>query len=746
MASAGRVLLILALLCAIYGFCASLYGAWSGERVWVDSARRAMYALCGIAAVAFVILDIAFVANDFSYNVVASGSSTTTPFFYRIAAVWATQSGSLLLWVMLLAFWCSLALVVTRNKVREMIPYAQAVMFLMAGFFTGLTVLFANPFATTSPAPAEGAGLDPLLRHTTMMVHPPMLYSGYTLLLVPFSFAVGALISGRVNAEWIQVTRRFALAAWLCLGVGIMLGARWSYTELGWGGFWAWDPVENAALMPWLLCTAFIHSIMIQEKRGMLKVWNASLVLLCGTMAIIGTFLVRSGILSSIHAFVSDPTLNIAFVSLIGVMLIGSVFLVTWRRAQLQTEAHLDSLFCRESMFLGQNIVLVALTAVIAWVTFFPLISEAITGTEISVGPPAFRPYVVPLALVVVALCGIGPIIPWRRVTWPKLRRNFAFPVGVGLTTLVVLLLIGGVTDHLLALAMFVFGSFVMGTVAQEFFRGTRARTKMASEPPPLALLRLVRRNRRRYGGYIVHFGVAAALIGIAASTSFQHARRADLTPGHSVHLDGLTFKYLRPTSSASSQKLTFGAMVGVYRGSKRITTVHTTAGLYPSQTSGQPIGRFFNGAEESRVGLDSGVLRDIWIVIQPNTQPLANDISQGNLKFTKAIAAANLLPAAQRAKYLNTIYNLRDQFIIDLDHRFVSHPWSSQFLIEVSPLVTWLWIGAIIAACGGLIALWPVPRSRRDPRRPLRRPIRGTAGRQPELETAPAQRERELV
>ena len=485
MAPAGRVLLILALLCTIYGFGASLYGARTGAAIWVVSARRAMYSLCGIAATAFVILDIAFVSNDFSYNIVASGSSTTTPFFYRIAAVWATQSGSLLLWVMLLSFWSSIALFITRNKVREIVPYAQAVLFGLAGFFTALTVLFANPFATSSPAPTEGAGLDPLLRHTTMMIHPPMLYSGYTLMLVPFAFAVGALISGRVNAEWIQVTRRFALAAWLCLGIGIMLGARWSYTELGWGGFWAWDPVENAALMPWLLCTAFIHSIMIQEKRGMLKVWNASLVLLAGTMAVIGTFLVRSGILSSIHAFVSDPTLNFAFVSLIALMAIGSVFLVTLRRDQLRTEAHLDSLFCRESMFLLQNIVLVALTLVVAWVTFFPLISEAITGTQISVGPPAFRPYVVPLALTVVALSGIGPIIPWRRVTWPKLRRNFAFPVAVGLVTLVVLLLVGGVTAHLLALAMFVFGAFVIGTVAQEFFRGTRARAKMASEPPP---------------------------------------------------------------------------------------------------------------------------------------------------------------------------------------------------------------------------------------------------------------------
>ena len=295
MAAVGRVLLTLVLMSAIYGLGASLYGARSGRPEWVDSARRAMYALAGMTLISFVILDVAFVSSDFSYNIVASGSSTTTPTFYRAAAIWSTQQGSLLLWVMLISCWSSLALFLTRRRVREIAPYAQAVLFGLCIFFSGLTVLFANPFTTSSVPPSEGAGLDPLLRHTTMMIHPPMLYSGYTLLMVPFAFAVGALISGRLGAEWIQVTRRFALAAWLFLGIGILLGARWSYTELGWGGYWAWDPVENAALMPWLRATAFIHSIMIQEKRGMLKVWNASLILATGTLAIIGTFLVRSG-------------------------------------------------------------------------------------------------------------------------------------------------------------------------------------------------------------------------------------------------------------------------------------------------------------------------------------------------------------------------------------------------------------------------------------------------------------------
>ena len=474
----------------------------------------------------------------------------------------------------------------------------------------------------------------------------------------------------------------------------------------------------------------------------MLKVWNASLVLLSGTMAIIGTFLVRSGILSSIHAFVSDPTLNIAFVSLIGVMAIGSVYLVTLRREQLQTEAHLDSLLSRESMFLGQNIVLVALTAAIAWLTFFPLISEAITGNTITVGPPVYARFAAPLALVVVALAGIGPIIPWRRVTWTKLRGNFVFPVGVAAVTLVVLLIVVGITAHLLAMVTFVFGAFVIGTVVQEFYRGTRARTKMAAEPPPLALVRLVRRNRRRYGGYIVHLGVALALIGIAASTSFQHARRADLKPGQSVNVNGLTFKYVRPTATASSQKLTFGAVIAVYRGAEHVTTVHTTVGLYPSETSPQPIGRFFNGASESRVGLDSGVWRDIWVVIQPDTSPLAKTIGQGNVKFTRALAQANRLPAVQRSKLLRFLYAERDQLIVGLDHRFVTHPWTAQFLIEVSPLVTWLWLGGIIAALGGLIALWPVPR--RSRRRPPAAPSPADTSQPPVA--IPAERARELV
>ncbi|MGH2915280.1 MAG: heme lyase CcmF/NrfE family subunit [Solirubrobacteraceae bacterium] len=751
MATAGRLLLILALVCAVYGLGASLYGARADRRVWVDSGRRAMYAIAGMAAIAFVILDIAFITSDFSYDIVASGSSTTTPLFYRAAAVWSTQQGSLLLWIMLMSFWASLSLFFTRRRVREIVPYAQATMFGFSIFFVALTVLFANPFATNSAGLTEGAGLDPLLRHTTMMVHPPMLYSGYTLLLVPFSFAVGALISGRLGAEWLQVTRRFALAAWLCLGIGILLGARWSYTELGWGGYWAWDPVENAALMPWLCATAFIHSIMIQEKRGMLRVWNASLVLATGCLAIVGTFLVRSGILSSIHAFVSDPTLNTSFVALISVMVIGSIGLVVWRRESLRSEARLDSLLSREAVFLIQNLVLVAVTAVIFWVTFFPLISEAITGTQISVGPPAFRPFVVPLALVVVLLSGVGPIIAWRRVTVAKLRRGFAFPCAAGAVTLLALALFGGATAHLFAYLMFGFGAFVAASVAQEFFRGTRARRAMTGEPAPIALLALVRRNRRRYGGYIVHLGVAIALVGVAASTSFQHQRQATIGPGQSVQIDGYTVKYVRPIASATPEKISLGAILALSRDGRPVARVATSYGLYPSQDGAHPVGRFFNGSQETSVGLRSWPLWDFWAAIRPNIQPLNGLIARGDALVGKLLAQDAQLPVSQQASALNVAYSLRDAAIRELARRFVSTPWKATFLFEVSPLVMWLWLGAIIAAFGGLVALLPLPPVRVGRRRrslvPLGPSDAGASGSPRSPGSRPEhRRERELV
>src|SRR6202050_5180434 len=403
MATLGRICLLLALVVCAYGIAASIYGVRTGRFAFSESGRRSVYALAGILTVAFAILEVAFLHNDFAFNAVADTSSRTTPTFYKAAAVWSSQEGSLLLWAWLMSLWSSLALFLTRRRIRDVAAYATAILLGFGGFFVALMVFYAQPFATTSPAPSEGVGLDPLLRFPTMVIHPPMLYSGYTLCTIPLAFGMGALLARRAGADWIKAIRRFAFAAWLFLGIGILLGARWSYSELGWGGYWGWDAVENASLMPWLTGTAFLHSLMIQEKRGMLKVWNVSLVLATGTLAIMGTFLVRSGVLNSIHAF-GGQTLGVPFVVLIAVMIAGSIYLVVTRRDLLRSEHRLDSLLSRDALFLAIHLLPVGPVFVIFWGTYFPLISAALTRHGSLVGPPWFDRYTVPLALVLVLL------------------------------------------------------------------------------------------------------------------------------------------------------------------------------------------------------------------------------------------------------------------------------------------------------------------------------------------------------
>jgi cytochrome c-type biogenesis protein CcmF len=479
--------------------------------------------------------------------------------------------------------------------------------------------------------------------------------------------------------------------------------------------------VENAALIPWLLATAFLHSIMIQEKRGMLRVWNMSLILATGCSAIVGTFLVRSGILSSIHAFVSDPTLNISFVVLIGVLLAGSVYLVIWRRPLLRSEARLESLISREAIFLFQNMVLVALALVVFWITFFPLISQAITGTQVSVGPPAFEPFVVPLTLILVLLAGIGPILAWRRVTLAGLRRSFAFPGMLGIGALAVLIATLG-TAHLFAVALFACAGFVVAVVVQEFWRGARARHAMAGESPPVALAALVRRNRRRYGGYIVHAGLAVLLVGVAASSSFKHSRYASLRPGQTASIGGYTVKYVRPTVAASSQKISLGAVLQVYKGKQRVARLHSAYEMFPSQDpSLGPIGRFFNGSTESHIGLNSGLMRDIWTDVDPCAGggsssclgPLQPQINQANAQMEKALNEVARLPVAQQRRLLapsSPLWAARNARIEKILSLYTRRPWPVTFLMIVSPLVMWLWIGGLIMVCGALISLRPVP------------------------------------
>ena len=707
MLTAGKFLLVVALLTAAYGAGASILGARRGDRSLVASGRRAVYGLAVCLIAAFALLEAAFLRSDFSSELVATHSSTTTPLFYRATAIWSSQEGSLLLWAMLLASWSSLVLFLTRDRLREIAPYATAVLCGFALFFVGLLVFAVTPFGALSPVPAEGNGLNPLLRHPSMMIHPPMLYSGYTLFAVPFAFAVAALITRRLDASWIRSVRPFTIAAWGLLGFGIILGARWSYTELGWGGYWAWDPVENASLMPWLTGTAFLHSVMIQEKRGMLKVWNVSLVLATGILAILGTFLVRSGILESIHAF-GASTLGIPFLVLIGVMIAASIGLVVWRAKDLQSESRLDSLLSREAMFLGNNIVLVAMCVVIFWFTFWPLISEAL-GDQRSVGPPTFNSWIGPLAILLVLLTGLGPALAWRRATAANLRRQLTIPALAGLACLALLLVTGA--GNWKSGVLFVFAAFSATVLVQDYVRGVRARRAMTSESVPVALVSLVRRNRRRYGGYLVHLGIIVLFVGIAASSAFQKATDVQLNPGESARVGDYQVTYVKPTSrivtaaDGGLERIDFGAELSAKRGDKPLGTILTRRSYFPTNgdPSLGPVSRFFEGESTSEVGLRAGALRDLWTVVSPSLADLRPVIEKGDKVFTGPGAKLDV-------KERNV---LLAQALTGLTERYTDDPPAATFRFIASPLVTWIWLGALIVMAGGLIAVWPGPRPR---------------------------------
>jgi cytochrome c-type biogenesis protein CcmF len=701
MASLGTACLVVGLAAALYAAVAALYGARSGRREFVVSARRALYCLAGLLLLAFVVLEAAYVRSDFSYVLVQQNSSTDTPTFYKLTAMWSSQEGSLLLWVTLLSLYSSAVLFLTRRRHREIVPYATAVLGGVAAFFLSLMVVFGeNPFATQSPAPAEGNGLNPLLRHPAMMIHPPMLYSGYVGFAIPFAFCVGALVRRRTDADWIRSTRRFALVAWTFLGFGIMLGALWSYSELGWGGYWAWDPVENASLMPWLTGTAFLHSIQVQEKRGMLRVWNVSLIAATFVLALLGTFLVRSGILDSIHAF-GASTLGKPFLVFIVAVVVGSAALVLSRLDGLRSEARLDSYASREAFFLLNNLVLVALCAVIFWGTFFPLISEALTGEEESVGPPFFNALTTPLAIALVLLAGVGPVLAWRRVTAATLRRSFALPAAIAGVALAVMLVATAAAESVPSLVMFTLVAFLLTVVGQEFWRGARARRIMTGDRWPVALGGLVARNRRRYGGYVVHAGIGILFLGIAASSAFVEQRDSRLRPGETTTFAGYEVTYRQPTASffddrsGTGAPITLGAVLDVRKGDRRFT-VRPARNFYPGDAQLGPVGQYFEGEATSEVDVRWGLRRDFWASFRPDLERLRPIIDRLDQRLAGRPAAEQL----NAAGILAGLYQRERE--------------PASFRTLVSPMIAWIWIGGGIAVLGAVAAAWPSSARRR--------------------------------
>jgi cytochrome c-type biogenesis protein CcmF len=692
----GSALLAAALLAALFAAGAAFYGGRSGDRRWVDSARRAVYAMAGLLTIAVVLVEVAFLSDDFGFSVVASHSSTTTPTFYKLTAMWSSQEGSLLLWAWVLSLASSGVLFLTRNRHREIVPWATAVLAGLGAFFTGLMIFKAQPFAHLDPAPAEGQGLTPLLRNPYMAVHPPMLYTGYVFWSIPFAFAVGALIARRLDASWIRSTRNFALLAWTFLGIGLLLGSRWSYEELGWGGYWGWDPVENAALMPWLVGTAFLHSVMVQEKRGMLKVWNVSLISGTFCLCLLGTFLVRSGVLQSIHAF-GASTVGGPLLALIAVVAIGSTLLIVTRLDQLRPERRIDSLLSRESIFLVNNLLLVGLAAVIFWGTFFPLISEFFTGERHSLAAPWFDRYVTPIGVLLVLFTGIGPLLAWGRLSASAARRLLLWPVLAAAGTVAVLLVVSDAGSHPWALFVFGFAAFSLVALAGEFWRAGATRRALTGEPYPRALAQAVGRNRRRYGGYVVHAGIVLTLIGIAASSSFQTNRDLRLQVGESAKVGDYTINYRKLTADPTNERIAFDAQLDVTRDGKHFATLNPARNYYPTQDpSAGAIGRYFMGESTSEVGLKTGARGDLWTAFQPDLSVLNPAIVRGNRQL------ANLPPNAQGVA------------ILALAQHYVQDPPPANFRVILNPLVGWIWIGALIALAGAVMAGWPALESRR--------------------------------
>jgi cytochrome c-type biogenesis protein CcmF len=582
---------------------------------------------------------------------VAGRTSRNLPTFYLWSALYSGQEGSLLFWAAVLSVFGALVQGLTGRRHRVYLPYVAAVTSLVATFFVTVMLFTANPFQRLPFTPLDGQGMNPQLQNPGMVFHPPMLYLGYISITIPFAFAIAALLSKKLDTEWLVAVRKWTIVSWLFLSVGLLIGMWWAYVELGWGGYWAWDPVENAALLPWLVLTAFLHSVMVQEKRGMLKKWNLALILGAFVLSIFGTFITRSGVIASVHSFTQS---NVGYFFLVFLVLItvASATLYVTRLPLLEADARLESMVSREASFLFNNLLFIGLAFSVLWGTLFPILSEAIRGTKITVGPPFFNQVNIPLGLALLFLTGIGPLIAWRRASVPNLQRQFAVPATTGIFVLLILLVAG--MGDVGALLTFGVGGFVLATVVQEFARGTRARHRQYNESLPVALVNLLSRNRRRYGGYIVHVAIVL-LFGAFAGMAFKTETQATLRPGETATLAGPDGHVYAFTHLGISQYNALNRQV--------------TAALVDVRRDGLPIGRM---RTEKRQHVDA--------LGQPTFEPSTEVGIISGPRLDLYGVLAGLVDGTEQAVFRFTI----------------------------NPLVWWVWFGGFVLVLGGLIVLWP--------------------------------------
>jgi cytochrome c-type biogenesis protein CcmF len=644
MAGLGQFILLATFVVCAYAVAASVAGARRGSRRLIESGVGAFYLIAALMAVASTVMVNAFLSDDFTIKYVSRYSDTIQPLFYKLTAYWGGLDGSIMFWVSLLSVFGTLAVYVNRERHRELIPYVVAVISVVQMFFIFLMLVHNNPFGTyIGTPPADGEGLNPLLQNYWMVIHPPTLYVGFVGMTIPFAFCIAALITGHLDDSWLRAVRRWTMISWLFLSVGLGLGMIWAYEELGWGGYWGWDPVENAGALPWFPATAFLHSVMVQERRSMLRVWNVSLVIITFFLTIFATFMTRSGIVQSVHAFGEDPELARLF----GIFMVGlltfSFGWVIYRLPLLRARNELDSWMSREAAFLVNNWILLFSAFFILFATMFPTLSEAIVGERITVGPPFFNQWMLPIGLVLLLLTGIGPLLAWRKTTVSNLQQQFLWPVTSGVVTAGLFVALGfrvWVSGLCIALC-----GFVMGTIVQEFWRGANVRRGATGTDFLTALIGLFGRNKRRYGGYVVHVGIVLIFFGFAGNGFAPEEVTINLLPGQQATIGDYTIRHDRLQVHEDGQKQSVTAHLTVFRGGQEIDALYPARWFY--HKSQQPT---------TEAAIRRSVPEDLHVVL-------------GN--FDAATQAAHLQ-------------------------------------LNVNPLVNWVWFGFGIMALGTGIALLP--------------------------------------
>ena len=644
MATLGSYTLLAAFVACAYAIAVSVAGARRRSLRMVESGIGAFYVVTALMTLASSIIIHAFVTQNYNIRYVDQYSDSVQPLFYKITSYWGGLDGSIMFWVFLLSVFGAIAVRTNRERQRELIPYVVAVIGVVQLFFLFVMIVHKDPFATyLTTVPTEGRGLNPLLQNPYMAIHPPSLYTGFVGMTIPFAFGMAALITGYLDDSWLRAVRRWTMISWLFLSLGLTLGMIWAYEELGWGGFWGWDPVENAGALPWFTATAFLHSVMVQERRSMLRVWNMTLVILTFFLTIFGTFMTRSGIVQSVHAFGEDEKLTVLFGVFMGVILTFSFGWLIYRLPLLRARNELESWASREAAFLLNNWVLLFSAFFILFATMFPTMSEAVTGQRITVGPPFFNTWMVPIGLVLLLLTGIGPLLAWHRSSLGNLVYQFAWPVGLAVATALGLVALGfrvWVSGLCFALC-----AFVLGTIGQEFVRGAQVRREATGTDFVTAMIGLVMRSRRRYGGYVIHVGIVLMFLGFAGA-GYKLDRQVLMNPGDVVEIGQFTVQYERLIETDDGQKQMITAHM-------IITKDGQPAGdLYPA--------RWFFRKHES----------------EPTTEVALRRTFSEDLYVT-----------------LGT-YTLADQ--------------SAAFQITVNPLVNWIWLGFTIMALGTGLALLP--------------------------------------